>query len=225
MGYLFEHLNEANLLVFNFFNKNFGISALNEFVIFLDKFGGPYYFHYQVTLIAIIATITFYHHRHSKTQLKELFVLGTSAGLCLSISIILELLIIVKGLKGSTSLNRPYCSLDNIYIIPEIIDRLSCNRSFPSGHLAFYIILVTSFWNLLNRPFKITSIIFMAFVAISRMSSGAHYPLDLLGATIICLPLTIYIRNRSNDLVRHCEKKWDIFEYLYRHYLRIKSKF
>ena len=215
MNEILYNLQELNISVFHFFNKIFGQQLFNKVVIFADKFGGPHVFHYHLLLIIVIASIMLYHKKNTKNDLKELTILGFSALCTLFLSIILNLVIITDLLKDLTSLNRPYCDLKDIYTLPEVINNTSCKRGFPSGHMAFSVIMVTSFWPLLNKAFKVISIITLITIGITRISSGAHYPVDLLGAIIICLPLTLYIAKKTNYYIKIYEKRWKAFDYLY----------
>ncbi len=214
---IYNQLKELNIAIFRFFNEIFGKSAFDHIMIFTDKFGGPHYFHYHFLLILIIASIMLYHRRHDKEALKELAISGFVAISTLFLSIVIGLVAIADLLKDYTEMNRPYCDLGNIYAISQITDKLSCSRGFPSGHLSFSIIMVTSFWLLFNRWFKIIAVGFICLVAISRMSSGAHYPIDLLGALVICLPLTLFIRTKVNIVARKYEARFGAFEYIYKY--------
>ncbi len=214
---IYNQLKELNIAIFRFFNETFGKSTFDHFMIFIDKFGGPHYFHYHFLLILIIASAMLYQRRHDKEALKELTISGFIAICTLFISILVGLVAIADLLKSYTEMNRPYCNLENIYVIPQITDKLSCSRAFPSGHLTFSVIMVTSFWLLFNRTFKMIAAGFIILVAISRMSSGAHYPIDLLGALVICLPLTLFIRTKVNLIVRKYEARLRAFEYIYKY--------
>ena len=215
---IYSQLKEINIAIFRYFNEIFGKSTFDHIMIFTDKFGGPHYFHYHFLLIVIIAAMMFYQRRHNKEALKELTISGFVAMSTLFLSIVIGLVAIADLLKDYTGMNRPFCDLEHIYSLPAITDKLSCTRGFPSGHLSFLIILVTSFWPLFNRLFKIIALSFVCLVAISRISSGAHYPLDLLGALVICLPLTLFIRTQVNILARKYEARFGAFGYIYKYF-------
>lgn len=212
---LLSKINKLNLSIFHFFNQTFGKQEVDNVSIFWDKFGGPHVFHYHFLFIIIIASILLYHKRNTKSELKELVTLGTSSIITLFLSIIFSLVLIIDSLKEYAATNRPYCALKNIHVIQEVVEKTSCLRGFPSGHMAFSIIMVASFWPLLNRAFKGVAIIILVMIGISRIASGAHYPIDLIGAILIALPITIFIRNKTETVVRKYEERLKIFDYLH----------
>lgn len=213
---------ELNVYIFTFFNEIFGFQNFNKAMIFADKFGGPHIFHYHLLLITIVAATMLYYTKDNKAKLKELIILGSIAMCTLFLAIIINLVIITESLKNIISSARPYCELKNIYTLPEITDNKSCDRGFPSGHVAFSLTMIISFWPLFNTLFKTISIITFIIIAITRMSSGAHYPLDILGAISFCLPITIYIRTKTNYFIRKLEKHWNAFDYIYNKLLNQK---
>lgn len=212
MDNIYLKIKELNISIFKSLNQVFGKSHFDQVAIFADKFGGPHIFHYHLLFIAIIASIMLYHKKNSKEDLKELLTLGTTAMITLFVSIVLCLVLIADFLKDIIASDRPYCFIDNIYTIKEVIEGTTCNRGFPSGHMTFSIIMVTSFWPLLNQFFKTIATLALIVIALSRISSGAHLPLDIVGALAITLPITFYIRNRIEQLVRHYENKWRLFD-------------
>jgi membrane-associated phospholipid phosphatase len=66
--------------------------------------------------------------------------------------------------------------------------------SFPSGHASFAMILVASLWPLLNRGWRIFGVLFVAWVGLSRISVGAHFPVDVVGSYVIALPIAVLVR-------------------------------
>lgn len=212
MDSTYSRIKELNINIFKSLNQIFGKSHFDQVAIFADKFGGPHIFHYHLLFIAIIASIMLYHKKDKKEDLKELLALGTTAMFTLFFSIILCLVLIVDFLKDIVASDRPYCFINNIYTIKEVIAGTTCNRGFPSGHMTFSIIMATSFWPLLNQFFKTIAVLALTIIALSRISSGAHLPLDIVGAIVITLPITIYIRNKTEQLVRYYEKKWQLFD-------------
>ncbi len=215
MNTIINFFQEVNIYIFTFFNKTFGIQTFNKIMIIADKIGGPYIFHYHLLFIAILATIIIYCKRNNQDNLKELLILGCIAMCTLFVAIVINLVVITESLKNVTSSTRPYCELENIYILPEVTDNKSCDRGFPSGHTVFSLIMIISFWQLFNKFFKITAIVAFAIIAITRMSSGAHYPFDIIGGISFCLPTTIYIRTKIDYFIRKYENKWKAFNYLY----------
>src|SRR5438105_9007169 len=81
---------------------------------------------------------------------------------------------IVGWLKHGLDLPRPPAALppDSVHVVGTAEFR----RSFPSGHALFAMTLVASVWPLLNRPWRIAAAVFVAWVALSRMYLGMHFP-------------------------------------------------
>jgi membrane-associated phospholipid phosphatase len=224
MNYILTNISNLNLLCFKLLNDLFGKPVYDKIMIFCDKFGGPYIFHYHLTFIFIIASFLLYKKRTNLDAQKELLIVGTSGMLTLFFSIVLCLVTINNLVKGFTAIERPFCAIKDLYNLTEITKKLTCTRSFPSGHVTFSIILVTSFWPLLNRFFKLVGVFFIVIVCISRIASGAHFPIDILGAIILTLPLTIYIQNKSLILSRKIELSWSLFNKFQQIVTKIKLK-
>ena len=193
-------IKDFNLSIFNFLNKTFGQSVFEDSLTIINAIGDPNLFFYHLVFIFIIAITLIYRQKDNKNTLNELLILGFSSMITLVISLAIGLTI-VELLKNYTNIARPYCSLDKIYALQHVIQSSICNHSFPSGHIAFSTIVVTSFWPLLNRFFKIIAIIFVCLLAISRVVSGAHFPMDLLGSIVICLPITLCIRRKITKII------------------------
>lgn len=215
MDIIINFFQKLNIQIFLFFNKTFGLPIFNKIMIIADNVGGPYIFHYHLLFITIVASIMIYYKKDNKDNLKELLILGFIAMCTLFVAIVINLVIATELLKNITSSTRPYCELENIYILPEVTDKKSCDRGFPSGHTAFSLIMIISFWHLFNKFFKTTAIVVFLIIAITRMSLGAHYPLDIIGSISFCLPITIFIRTKFDYFIRKYENNWQIFDYLY----------
>jgi membrane-associated phospholipid phosphatase len=204
-------ISDLNSSIFIFFNKNFGNPNFEKYLTIINALGDPNLFYYHFILILTIACILVYKNKNEPTNLRKLLLQGTISGFTAFFSLIIGLVLIVNALKIYTTVARPHCSLDDIFALQHVIESSTCHHSFPSGHIAYSIIMITSFWTLLSRFFKFISIIFICLLLISRMASGAHYPGDLFGAIVICLPLTLYIRIKVDKCVNLYESKWNIF--------------
>ena len=206
--------NDLNISIFKFFNETFGKPEFDEIIDFSGKYAGHDFFLYHLLLIFIIASFTIYKNKHDIDIIKELTISWISAGITLFLSLAIGF-ILIDLIKSYTSVNRPYCSMDDIYSLSSVTHEVVCNMSFPSGHTGFLTIMIASFWSLFNKYFKVFSIIFIAIIAISRMAAGAHYPIDLLGAVAITLPLTLYIHHKVSNLIKKHESKRDLFHKIY----------
>ncbi len=215
-------INSLNLSIFNFFNQTFGKPEFDQIMLIADLVANPNFIIYQFIAICLIGFFLLYRKKNNIEALKELTIQGfacvttfLASGLSLAIALIL---------KHYTSVLRPFCDSNNIYTLAKITSSVTCNHSFPSGHTILSIILVGSLWPICNRFFKTLGILFIIIVAISRMSSGAHYPIDILGAFSIALPLNLYLSHRIHPLIRNYEQRWNIFNKINRCiYDRIKK--
>jgi membrane-associated phospholipid phosphatase len=205
-------VKDVNLSVFKFFNINFGQPQFKKFLTLINAIGDPNIVYYHLLAIFAIACFLIFQTRNDKNALKRLLILGFSATVTFVISFCFSLAIIVELIKTYAAVARPFCSLNDIHALQHVIEANDCFMSFPSGHTSFTIILITSFWPLLNRFFKTLAITFLFMLMISRMASGAHYPMDLLGATVICLPMTICIREKVTKLVIKYESRCNLFK-------------
>jgi membrane-associated phospholipid phosphatase len=203
--------NDLNISIFKFFNESFGKPEFDGIMNFSARYGGHDLFPYYLLLIFIIASFAIYSNNHDIKTMKKITISWLSSGVTLFFSLAIGFAFFTNLIKNYTSVTRPYCSMDDIYSLSSVTYELACSMSFPSGHTAFSTIMIASFWNLLNRYFKVISIIFITIVAISRMASGAHYPIDILGAIAITLPLTLYIHHKVSIFIKKHENKMDIF--------------
>lgn len=195
-----EIIKECNLSVFNFFNQTFGHSILDKPMMIIDVIGDPHRIHFHLLFIFLIGISILFFNRRNQTEFKKLFLTGCISTITFVTAFLLSITIALI-LKNYTEVLRPFCSLKNTHIIPTITNDVICNQSFPSGHMILVTIFVTSFWPIFNCFFKMTSIILIILTAITRMASGAHYPIDLIGGLALSLPLALYLRNKIATLV------------------------
>lgn len=206
-------ITEFNIALFRYTNQFFANHAFDHFKYWLNNIGDYRNFNYHLLVFGMIAIFLLYQQRNNHTALKKLLTLGFAASLCFIVTILIGLAAIVETIKHYTLMIRPLCSLNNVYILKESLP-LDCYASFPSGHVSFAIVFIASFWLLFNRFFKCLALLYIALLAISRVASGAHFPLDVIGAVVICLPLTILIRIYTLELTRKYVTKWQIFRLL-----------
>lgn len=207
-------IHDTNIAIFKFFNELFGKPEFDPVMVISDKIGSHQLFYYYFISAFVIASFTIYINRNNIDTTKELVISWVTAAITLLSSLIIGYIIITL-IKNYTNISRPFCSMEDIYILPMITDMLDCKMSFPSGHISFLTIMIVSFWSLFNYQFKILSIFLLIVVAITRMTSGSHYPMDLFGAVVIMLPLTAYIHHKVAHYILHYEGKYDVFNELY----------
>lgn len=90
---------------------------------------------------------------------------------------------LVGGLKTWLDFPRPAAVLapDALHVVGEAVFQ----RSLPSGHAAFAMLLAASFWPQVNRPLRWILVLFVAWVGLSRVSLGAHFPADVLAGWVL----------------------------------------
>jgi signal peptidase II len=100
--------------------------------------------------------------------------------------------LLVFWIKTALAYPRPPLALapDSLRILGEAEYKLS----FPSGHASFAMVLVASLWPLFDRGWRIVGVLFLAWVALARISVGAHFPADIAGAYVIAAPIVLVVR-------------------------------
>lgn len=210
---------DLNLEVFKFFNNNFGQPQYDDAINFGSQLGKHNNFYVYLIIALIFVSLKIYNNKHDLNTLREIVISWFTVGVVLLLSFTIGYAFIIL-IKNYTSMPRPFCGLENIYVINDVTNKLECKMSFPSGHISFLVIMTASFWSVFNRAFKILAVMLVLFVAITRMAAGAHYPMDLLGAAIITLPLTLYIHHKVTYFVWHYENKKSIFGRIYNRFFK-----
>ncbi len=211
----FFNIREINHSLFKFINEFFGKNGFDHLMVILSEIFNPQIIIYQSLAITLACLYYLFLIRKNNSFKKQfLLITETLSSFFVSASIIL---IIVLIIKHYTLVERPFCHLKNIYVIDKIISTSKCNHSFPSGHTTIAVIMIASFWPLFTNFFKFIAVILLILVSISRIVSGAHYPVDIFGAIVIALPLTLYIRNRLNHFINYYNDKYNLFDKFLRH--------
>ncbi len=85
---------------------------------------------------------------------------------------------LVALLKVGLQMPRPAAAMLGSTV--HIIGAVSSGYSFPSGHAAFSMLLVVAFWPNCRYLGRTLLVLFAAWVGFSRISVGAHFPVDVL---------------------------------------------
>lgn len=204
----YNAVQEINISIFKNINHLFGRDQFDTIMTIIDTLGEAKKMYFHFSIIIAIGLSIFFYHRKNEEVFKRVFTPWLASIATALISMLS--LGIAFILKNYTEINRPFCSLAEIHTIKHITDNLDCNHSFPSGHIIFTTVLATSFWPILTRLFKLFFISFIILTAITRIASGAHYPVDLLGGLVISLPLSLYIKIKIYDLSTSIENKYNL---------------
>jgi membrane-associated phospholipid phosphatase len=104
--------------------------------------------------------------------------------------------LLVLWIKTALAYPRPPLALPPQTV--RILGDAEYTLSFPSGHASFAMVLVASLWPLLNSAWRVCSVVFLAWVALSRISVGAHFPSDIIGSYLLAVPIVIAVRRAMN---------------------------
>jgi membrane-associated phospholipid phosphatase len=108
--------------------------------------------------------------------------------------------LLIGWLKPMLDFPRPPLALPlgTVHIIgpPEY------HHSLPSGHSAFAMLIVASLWGVLNGWWRSLAVVFLAWVGISRVSLGAHFPADVLAGFLLSLVVVMAVAGAVRVLIR-----------------------
>ena len=100
--------------------------------------------------------------------------------------------LLVAALKAGLDLPRPPLALPPGSV--HIVGAPEYRHSFPSGHSAFAMTVAASLWPVLRRGWKILAVLFVAWVGLSRVSLGVHFPADVVGSYALALLTVVAVR-------------------------------
>ena len=164
-----------NETIFHFFN-NFTHKSyfFDQIIIF-----SAVYFIYFVILAAFIFLI-FKYRKELKNHLKEFVYLGISIGVAWSLAKILKIIIHTLRPQG---------------IFPQIQPLfLETGFAFPSGHTTVAsAIAFTLFFR--HKRVGFIFIFFALIIGVSRIMSGVHFPVDILGGFTLGFLIAYLLRN------------------------------
>ncbi len=87
--------------------------------------------------------------------------------------------VVLSAVRRRINKKRPY----ETYDITPLIKRDGKGKSFPSRHV-YSIMLIASLWFHLSVPVAVVLLVFGVFLAILRVISGIHYPIDVVCGAI-----------------------------------------
>jgi membrane-associated phospholipid phosphatase len=101
---------------------------------------------------------------------------------------------VVSGLKEWFSFPRPSLALPPEFVHVVGSPEHNLMHSLPSGHTSFAMLIVASAWPVLTRPWRWAAGGFVLWVALSRISLGAHFPADVTVGALSCLLVVWLVR-------------------------------
>jgi membrane-associated phospholipid phosphatase len=80
--------------------------------------------------------------------------------------------------------------------------------SFPSGHASFAMVLVAAMWPAMTSVHRLAGGLFVAWVAVSRVYVGAHFPVDVVAGLLSALLIVIIVRKLMSIVVARAVRMW-----------------
>ncbi len=104
-----------------------------------------------------------------------------STGVIAFWSLLMEYIIVNVGLKPIVMRTRPYVVNEAL----ELLGEMPTDYSFPSGHTGSAFAVAWVCFLCLPKRYGVTAVVIAALIAFSRLYNAAHYPTDVLAATVI----------------------------------------
>lgn len=189
-----------------FFQNKFLIEALAIFTNMLGKFS---LFPAHFALLLCCITYSIYLHKNNAVAISIsyarsmcLFFINASIGA-----------LIVHIAKYAFHFPRPIC-IDSFAINPHIITVLGnlhdiCERdnySFPSGHTAYLLLFISSFWGVMSIALKRVSVVALMIMMLSRVVLGKHFLADTVYSCLIVLGMSYPL---SKAILKHYFTKYE----------------
>jgi membrane-associated phospholipid phosphatase len=102
---------------------------------------------------------------------------------------------------------RPAAAL-SAHTVRQIGPFVDIYGSFPSGHASFAMILVASLWRSMTGLHRWAGGLFVAWVAVSRVYVGAHFPADVMAGLLSALIIVVIVRMLASVIVARAVRLW-----------------
>lgn len=99
---------------------------------------------------------------------------------------------LVGWLKGWFDFPRPPAALPPGMV--HVVGTAEFHHSLPSGHASFAMLVAASLWPMLKPWAKWVALFFVAWVALSRISLGFHFPADVTAGALSSLLVVVLVR-------------------------------
>lgn len=102
-----------------------------------------------------------------------------------AVGFVLVSVLLVPMLKTGLGLARPLAALGPAAV--TLVGEPESSPAFPSGHAAFAVLAAASLTPGTAWAARVSLLLFAIGVCLSRISVGAHFPADVLGAALLSL--------------------------------------
>lgn len=165
-----------NERLFFYLNNFAGESAIfDSLVVFCAEY-------LAYVLVAIFLVVLIFSKKTYREKIK-IFIFT-------AISIFLSRIVITEAIRYFYYHPRPF--VDNAGAVRQLIFH-ETSGSFPSGHAAFFFALAMAIYLFFNKKWGWLFFAGATLISISRVITGVHWPLDILGGAIIGILSTIAV--------------------------------
>ena len=198
MKEIFYDWGGANVWLFHAIN-DIRFEWLDKVMLLGTALGDHTLFTLYLGLLTLFALIVANRPDHDFKHYQILVIRWMSVIAVFSIAYLLDGLLL-GYLKPLLDFPRPPLALPtgtvNIIGLPEY------HHSLPSGHSSFAMLMTASLWPVLNRKWRIAGAGFVLWVGTSRVSLGAHFPVDVMAGFLSSLAVVLLVYVAIRKLVR-----------------------
>ena len=144
--------------------------------------GAHQHFPLYAALIALGALVAVYRARDDQGE-RDAVALRALAVLSVFVFAYWVDGLLVTTLKQAFDLPRPAAALPAATV--QIVGHAQFRYSLPSGHTAFAVVIAATLWPVLPGAWRVVALLFALWVALSRVSLGAHFPADVVAGACI----------------------------------------
>lgn len=155
-----------DLQIFNILHY---LAGKNRFLDWLGVFIADYLGYF------LLAAVLYFIFKQKKSESRLYYFSFAALALIISRGILTEIL------KFFVDRQRPFEILSFTPLVQN------GTPSFPSGHTVFYLALAISAFPFVNHRWKWILASGAALIGIARIYAGVHWPLDIIGGTIVAL--------------------------------------